>query len=278
MASDLWSKVKWMAACKIIQKIKIKNKTKLVSKSGDDRNTSNFTRFDGRVVWMAVYMVSFLRCRIHSMKHLVDDAQHSADSMLNCSNHVWTTEMVKTKWMSRKVVLMRRVLFIPKWSVHAFLSNQCYGIDRRVPALQRLEIDSPVTRISFEGLRRPVNDTKKPIYHSEMLFTFRALIKHTFPSTLLATVATILPNQNLKNNLPADIVPDLIANVRQWVVVTWAHSQRTFQTANDRSILYPCSPHRLHFSPKRQHSLSSPSPGDRFPVRITYFWICVKRW
>lgn len=43
--------------------------------------------------------------------------------------------------------------------VRAFPSNRCYGIDRKAPALQQLEIDFPAIQISFEALQRPVNET-----------------------------------------------------------------------------------------------------------------------
>lgn len=42
---------------------------------------------------------------------------------------------------------------------HAFLSNRCFEINRRVPALQQSEIDCPAKQISFEVLQQPVNDT-----------------------------------------------------------------------------------------------------------------------
>lgn len=88
--------------------------------------------------------------------------------------------------------------------------------------------------------------------------------------TILLTAAAA-PKLNVENNLPADTAADLIASGRRSVAVRWARSQRTFRTINVQNIWCPCSPPRSHFSTKQQHSLSNSSPGDHFPVRITYF-------
>lgn len=174
--------------------------------------------------------------------------------------------------------------YIPISMVRAFLSNRCFEIDRRVPALQQSEIDFPAIQISFEVLQQPVNDTNHfPLINlingrSTAHWTaFEHILINSFIVQHLQLISINkrfcwrqTPTQKMRNNLPADIVPDLIANVQRSAAVRWAHNQRTFQTVNGQSKWCPCFPLRLHFSTIQQHSLSNSSPRDHFPVRITY--------